>query len=118
MGFFSWKNSDTGKSIINRYHPRGPVKTYMLSPTEDPIEEDNYEGYGVFGGKDAFNHWMDLNKPEHRDLSAKAKRQLFFDKYYEEFRDGGKYPLKFTSKKMKYSEAKPSENADDQGYFL
>ena len=55
MGFFSWHAQDTGRSIANRYSGRPTFTVYMVNPlTDEFYKEDNYEGYGVFGGKDYY----------------------------------------------------------------
>lgn len=72
MGFFSWKTSDTNESITNihcSYHDADQV-AYLLQPNgKSPIAEASYNGYGVFGGLDAYE-WIfensgikDLFKP-------------------------------------------------------
>ena len=57
MGFFSWQTADTKESIMNHYS--GQCKTvYLLQPGgAEPIEETAYDGYGVFGGVDAYE-WL------------------------------------------------------------
>jgi len=57
MGFFSWLTADTKKPIRNVYTgEHKPV--YLLQPGgKPPIEELTYEGYGVFGGTDAYK-WL------------------------------------------------------------
>lgn len=57
MGFFSWKTSDTNRSISNIYSSKGSFPVYVLIPQEfggGYIEERNYEGYGEFGGVDVY----------------------------------------------------------------
>ena len=57
MGFFSWKTSDTDESISNASSERGALPCYLLIPKEfggGSIYEDKYEGYGMFGGRDAY----------------------------------------------------------------
>ena len=59
MGFFSWRTSDTGESIRN-VHAEGCQTVYLLQPDgQEPFEESAYEGYGVFGGMDAYE-WLAL----------------------------------------------------------
>lgn len=53
MGQFSWKTADTNESIYNTASGRERT-VFMLTPDNKPIREDGYEGYGVFGGIDAF----------------------------------------------------------------
>lgn len=64
MGFFSWKTADTQESIWNTYSSKcRPV--YLLNPrNEAPILEENYEGYGVFGGHDAYVWLAKTNLPQ------------------------------------------------------
>ncbi len=54
MGFFSWKTMDTDKSISNAYSNRGTFRVQMVDDKGNVWTEDNYEGYGVFGGKDYY----------------------------------------------------------------
>ncbi len=59
MGFYSWLTSDKNESIANVYSSK-PVRTvYLLQPSVDgkktpPIKEISYEGYGNFGGMNAY----------------------------------------------------------------
>lgn len=60
MGFFSWKTADTDEAILNTH--TGENKTvYMLSPDGEVYKEEEYDGYGVFGGKDAYVHLCEIN---------------------------------------------------------
>jgi len=71
MGQFSWITSDTDKSILADGHQS--VK--MLSPDGRVFHEDNYEGYGVFGGKDYFELLAELNVSEdERELAVKKAK--------------------------------------------
>lgn len=57
MGFFSWKTADTKKSIRNRLATgfKRQKAVCLLQPNGlPPIVEAAYEGYGIFGGVDAF----------------------------------------------------------------
>lgn len=53
MGFFSWRCAKSGKSISNAYSTRGAEPCALVTP-EGVIEEHNYDGYGEFGGIDAY----------------------------------------------------------------
>lgn len=58
MGFFSWQTADTEESIYNNLSDLGCKTVYLLQPNgQPPIKEDDYEGYGVFGGVDAYE-WL------------------------------------------------------------
>lgn len=64
MGFFSWQTQDTGRSISNKFSDRGTFTVYMVNPKTDEVyKEDNYEGYGVFGGK-SFNDLLCEMNPD------------------------------------------------------
>lgn len=57
MGFFSWKTADSGESIANVYSGKRVRPVYLLQPDGENIREDAYEGYGEFGGVDAYE-WL------------------------------------------------------------
>ena len=60
MGFFSWHTTDTNRPIMNRYSGKNfPV--YMIAPFGAQWYEDDYEGYGVFGGKDYYELLAEMN---------------------------------------------------------
>ena len=63
MGVFSWNTSDTKESIpsIRNLGDRETFTVYMLAPDGRKWVEDNYEGYGVFGGKDYYELMAELN---------------------------------------------------------
>lgn len=64
MGFFSWKTSDTKESIRN-CHVSGCRTVYLLQPNGlPPIREDEYDGYGTFGGVVAYVWLAQHNLPE------------------------------------------------------
>jgi len=62
MGFFSWKTQDTDRSIHNCYvENRKPFTVYMRDDKGNVWREDNYEGYGEFGGKDFYELLAEMN---------------------------------------------------------
>ena len=61
MGFFSWKTQDTGKSIANQYSGKPTFTVFMLDDKGNSWVEDNYEGYGEFGGKDFYELLAEMN---------------------------------------------------------
>ena len=69
MGFFSWHAQDTGRSIANKHSNRPTFTVYMVNPVNNEYwKEDNYEGYGVFGGKDYYELVAEINgKESNRD---------------------------------------------------
>ena len=57
MGFFSWNTADTKQSIPNKFSNEETKTVYLLQPDRLPLVESAYEGYGVFGGTDAYE-WL------------------------------------------------------------
>lgn len=81
MGFFSWKTSDTDKSIPNYFSSRQPFTVHVITEDGQVFTEDNYEGYGVFGGKDIYVLAAELNGIKGKN--DEETRDLFFDKIWQ-----------------------------------
>lgn len=67
MGFFSWMTQDTNESIANTYSCREPFTVYMYDNKGNRWEEQEYEGYGEFGGKDFYELLAEMNGKTTRD---------------------------------------------------
>lgn len=67
MGFFSWKTSDTKKSIANIRSRRKTFPVHMITKCGQVFTEESYEGYGDFGGKDFFELIAELNELDKRE---------------------------------------------------
>lgn len=64
MGFFSWLTADDKVSVSSSYSSRGAKTVHLLQPNgQPPITEADYEGYGVFGGVDAYVWLARTNMP-------------------------------------------------------
>ena len=61
MGFFSWKTCDTDRSIANNDSGRPTFDVHMITPDGRVFTERDYEGYGIFGGKDFYDLLAELN---------------------------------------------------------
>lgn len=61
MGFFSFITNDTHESIPNVYSRRETFTVYMMDDSGNVWKEENYEGYGVFGGKDYYELLAEMN---------------------------------------------------------
>jgi hypothetical protein len=61
MGFFSWNTQDTDKSIANQYSNRKTFRVQMMDNKGNVWTEDDYEGYGRFGGKDYYELLAEMN---------------------------------------------------------
>lgn len=118
MGFFSWKTQDTNKSISNKWTSRGALKVTMLDDKGNEWREEEYEGYGKFGGKDFHELLAEMNG---------INSDLEGEEYMEFMRSEG-IKLAYSNAKIKspnlieqvkdweYCEQKP-ENCEYQGYF-
>lgn len=100
MGFFSWLTADTRQSIANSASERPTQTVYLLLPDgQEPIREDEYEGYGVFGGMDAYDWLARANIPAERlkGLSEDDVREmgvtLDCGNYYVDTQDGSKHTI-------------------------
>lgn len=61
MGLFSFKTNDTRKSITHRYSSKKTFPVFMLDNKGNVWKEENYNGYGVFGGKDFYQLLAEMN---------------------------------------------------------
>lgn len=72
MGFFSFKTQDTHRSIANKYSARETFEVYMHDNAGNVYREDNYEGYGDFGGVDYYELVARMNGLKDRDEGITA----------------------------------------------
>lgn len=114
MGFFSWKTSDTRKSISNQFSIRGTFPVYLVTPDGDRILETDYEGYGIFGGQDAYALLARWNRPEACNGDDEHDRIIGIGLDEKEVR----YPLKFSeSADAGYEHLEAAETCEHQGFF-
>ena len=66
MGQFSWKTSDTKRSIHSNGDCGCGFPVAMILPDNSRFIENHYEGYGEFGGKDIFEVVAELNGKKDR----------------------------------------------------
>lgn len=119
MGFFSWKTADTLRSISNSSSVRGALPVYLITPDNEKIYEPEYEGYGIFGGYDAYQLLAQWNVPEQCNGDIDHDRIVgihigCYDKDMAKL----KYPLKFAeASHWNYDDLEYSESCPDQGFF-
>lgn len=119
MGFFSWKTSDTKKSISNIYSSRGAKPVFVLCPDGSKIYEDKYEGYGRFGGQDIYALVARWNNPELCNGDDAHDRNIGIDIASNE-EDNAKlmYPIKIVEdNNLDYNDVEPAKRCKYQGYF-
>ena len=78
MGQFSWIAQDTNKSISST-NPR-PVT--MVDNKGNKWSEDDYEGYGVFEGKDFYQLLAEMNEVDGLTGDVDKDRDLGIDLYF------------------------------------
>ena len=76
MGSFSWITQDTHKSIA----VTSPKKVYMLDNKGNKWKESEYEGYGVFGGKDFYQLVAEMNADFYRDVKDRLTGDIDNDR--------------------------------------
>lgn len=126
-GMFSWHAGDTDEPI---YSDEGHQKTvHMLDDKGNKYTEDNYEGYGVFGGKDFYILLGEMNglalsgvqtsEEDHkayyndRDIAIK----FAFGDSTDDDREGVKYPRFTTDPSISYEDLPNPRSHDNQGWF-
>jgi hypothetical protein len=125
MGFFSWKTMDTDTSIPNQYSNRKTFRVQMMDNKGNVWTEDNYEGYGRFGGKDYYELLAEMNGftsdktgDEYTDEARGEGIYLAFDGNGSGVgTEGVYYPnLVEQAKGWRYEMGGP-DSCDFQGYF-
>lgn len=107
MGFFSWKTQDTNKNIWNQFSNRKTFSVTMTDNKGNKWTEENYEGYGVFGGKDFYELLAEMNGKEGREAGINL---AFGDKPYLS-------PNLHSSPSKEWENRSPAM-CEYQGYFI
>jgi len=113
MGFFSWITQDTNRSICNTSSSRTPFKVIMLDNMGNKWVEENYEGYGEFGGKDFYELLAEMNGCNTRD---EAIDLVFKDNPSGDNTHGVLYPNLVESENWTWTSHGP-ESCSEQGFF-
>jgi hypothetical protein len=131
MGFFSWKTQDTARSIPNRWSTRKPFTVVMLDDKGNKWFEQDYDGYGRFGGKDYYELLAEMNgayvDKDFRDtmtdeqytdmMRMEGINMAFKNNPSGEGTDGVKFPnLVEMAEGWQYDPIGP-ESCDYQGFF-
>lgn len=115
MGFFSWKTNDTDRSIANTFAYYPEVFTvYLVDDKGNKWREDDYEGYGVFGGKDYYELLAEMNGL--RGDRDGGLRDGGLHLVFSSGRKDLKYPNLVENPDWEWVNQEP-ENCEYQGYF-
>jgi hypothetical protein len=111
MGVFSWNTSDTGESIPSSGNlgDRPTFTVHMIAPDGRVWTEYDYEGYGVFGGKDYYELLAELNgigsdRVDGISLSFSEEPGIIV-------------PRLVRNPKLKYEDVPDPTSCEFQGYF-
>ena len=124
MGFFSWRTQDTDRSICNKWSTRTPFTVVMLDDKGNKWYEQNYEGYGVFDGKDYYELLAEMNgitSDKTGDEYTDEMRMAGIDLAFREHPNGDNPEVKFPNlvemaAGWQYAPIGP-ESCGDQGFF-
>lgn len=116
MGCFSWKCQDTGRRIvIDR-----PMHVVMRDDKNNKYEEECYEGYGEFGGKDYYELLAEMNGVTLADCGGDKERlrQKGIDMAFDGHPHGDNPNVKHPSLTEQgwYCDGKAPESDPDQGF--
>ena len=119
MGFFSWNTCETGESIANQFSNRPTFTVHMITPDGRVFTEEDYEGYGEFGGKDFFELLAEINGLE-------SDREIGIDLVFKDNPGGDNTPGVIYPKLVEcldddvvvqYNNLENPESCEAQGYF-
>jgi len=122
MGFFSWLTQDTDESIPSKYSNRDTINVTMYDDKGNSWTEKNYEGYGIFDGKDYHELLAEMNDfgpGNDYDLTFDEKREVGIDLYFHGD-DTVIYPQLYSNSYLRVDELnfkEQPENCECQGFF-
>ena len=119
MEQFSWLDCKTGEQVLDNVER----DVYLLVPDEfggGHIEEHCYDGYGRFGGRDAYALVAQWNCPEKCIGIDEADRYAGIDiACYDEQNAALRFPIKIThDPDAVYKDCGPSPNDPNQGWLM
>lgn len=82
MGLFSFITQEGRPIPVQRTKNDRFFTVYMHSPDGRTWKENQYQGYGVFGGKDIYVLIAELNIPDHTEKTEDELRDIGIDIYY------------------------------------
>lgn len=114
MGQFSWITSNTKQRIIID----GCMPVALVDKHNKLYKQDNYQGYGRFGGKDAYELLAEMNAPEKCTGETRHDRLVGIDLQYSG--EPIAYPIKIVElipgREYNYDDLDPAEEDPLQGW--
>ena len=100
MGFFSFITQDTNKSIPNTHSGHKIFTVKMIDNQGNEYIEENYDGYGIFGGKSYYELVGEMNTPleELKNLTSDEKITIGLDICFYGNQDDYIFPMIVSSK--------------------
>ena len=119
MGQFSWLDCKSGEQVLDDVER----DVYLLVPREfggGHIKETCYDGYGHFGGRDAYALVAQWNRPDICVGEDEADRYIGIKiACYDEQNASLRYPIKIThDPNAVYEDCEPSPGDPNQGWLL
>lgn len=119
MGQFSWLDCKTGEQVLDNVRR----DVYLLVPEKfggGHIVEHHYEGYGVFGGRDAYALVAQWNRPEECIGFDEEDRDVGIDiACYDWENESLEFPIKIThDPDAVYEHCAPSMSDPNQGWLI
>jgi len=113
MGCFSWIAQDTNTPvyITGGYERR---TYYMWDNKGKSWKEPNYEGYGIFGGKDYYVLLAEMNRIYGEDVTEEQKREEGIE--FSLNHDGILFPNLTETSIWKWINKQPASH-DNQGWY-
>jgi hypothetical protein len=119
MGCFSWIAQDTNEPIyMSGYQKPGYEQRvyYMWDNKGNFWKEREYEGYGVFGGKDYYILLAEMNKVYEANETDETKRMDGIDMEFRSNRAGIVFPNLTETSIWTWKNKKPLQH-DNQGCY-
>lgn len=112
MGVFSWITQDTKRSIsIHK-----PFKVVMSDNRGNKFIEENYNGYGIFGGKDFYQLAAEMNNIPGITGDVDNDRSLGINIYFSKNSSRYIFPNLNEDESLEWKNEKP-DDCPNQGFF-
>ena len=117
MGYFSFHTNDTKEPIWNSCSGKGTKTVFLIDNKGNQWQEDNYEGYGEFGGMRFIDLFIKMNK--HNDVVGLDTYDLYLhahNKNHKLYNPNIIYPNLVINPNSKWKNEKPLDHYG-QGFW-